>query len=367
MGCSPHSESINPIFMAQQKIIISRNLKADLKEELNGKTANGFFILVDSNTRKLCLPLLDEEILSKAKIIEIKANDDHKTLEALANVWTFLSQNGASRKSFMLNLGGGMVTDLGGFAASTFKRGIEYINIPTTLLGTVDAAVGGKTGINFNGLKNEIGVINPAESVIINTEFLKTLDKENFLSGFAEMIKHGLISTKEVWKHILEFDLDNINYEALTSLIDESVKVKEGIVKIDPTEKGIRKALNFGHTVGHAFESFAMSTGKPVLHGYAVAWGMIAELYLSFKKTGLDKETLQSGVRFIKENYGALGITCKNYDQLYEYMTHDKKNESDGRILFTLLGGIGDIKINTNVEKQDIFDALDFYRDTVGL
>ncbi|MCQ2219588.1 MAG: 3-dehydroquinate synthase [Paludibacteraceae bacterium] len=353
--------------MAQQKIIISHDLQADIKAEIAGKTASGLFILVDSNTHKLCLPLLGEEILSKAKVIEIPAGDDNKNLQSIADVWTFLSNNGASRKSFMINLGGGMVTDLGGFAASTFKRGMEYINIPTTLLGSVDAAVGGKTGINFNGLKNEIGVINPAESVIINSQFLKTLDKENFLSGYAEMIKHGLISSPEVWNHILSFDMDNIDYPALTNLIDESVRVKEEIVKIDPTEKGIRKALNFGHTVGHAFESYAMKVGTPKLHGYAVAWGMISELYLSYKKTGLDKTILREGVAFIKENYGALPITCKEYEQLYELMTHDKKNESDGRILFTLLGGIGDIKINTNVEKQDIFESLDFYRDTVGL
>ncbi len=353
--------------MAQQKIIISHDLQADVKAELKGKTTNGLFILVDSNTHKNCLPLLGEDIVSQAKIIEIPAGDDNKSLQSIADVWTFLSNNGASRKSFLINLGGGMVTDLGGFAASTFKRGMEYINIPTTLLGSVDAAVGGKTGINFNGLKNEIGVINPAESVIINAQFLKTLDKENFLSGYAEMIKHGLISTPEVWKHILEFDLDQVNYSSLTNLIDESVRVKEEIVKIDPTEKGIRKALNFGHTVGHAFESYAMKTGKPKLHGYAVAWGMIAELYLSYKKTGLDKAILREGVQLIKENYGALPITCKEYDLLYELMTHDKKNESDGRILFSLLGGIGDIKINTNVEKQEIFESLDFYRDTVGL
>ena len=353
--------------MAQQKIIISHDLQADVKAELKGKTTNGLFILVDSNTHKNCLPLLGEDIVSQAKIIEIPAGDDNKSLQSIADVWTFLSNNGASRKSFLINLGGGMVTDLGGFAASTFKRGMEYINIPTTLLGSVDAAVGGKTGINFNGLKNEIGVINPAESVIINTQFQKTLDKENFLSGYAEMIKHGLISTPEVWKHILEFDLDQVNYSSLTNLIDESVRVKEEIVKIDPTEKGIRKALNFGHTVGHAFESYAMKTGTPKLHGYAVAWGMIAELYLSYKKTGLDKEILREGVQLIKENYGALPITCKVYEQLYELMTHDKKNESDGRILFSLLGGIGNIRINTNVEKQEIFESLDFYRDTVGL
>lgn len=353
--------------MAQQRIIISYDLPSDLEASLIGKRGNGLFVLVDSTTRRCCLPLLGEEVLSEAKVIEIGAGDDCKTLETIANVWSFLSDNGASRKSVMLNLGGGMVTDLGGFAASTFKRGMEYVNVPTTLLGCVDAAVGGKTGINFNGLKNEIGVINPAGSVIIHSEFLKTLDRENFLSGYAEMIKHGLISSAEVWRHLLSFDTERIDYPALTRLIEESVRVKEEIVRMDPTEKGIRKALNFGHTVGHAFESYAMTVGHAKLHGYAVAWGMIAELYLSYKKTGLDKALLREAVDFIKEYYGALPITCKEYDQLYELMTHDKKNESDGRILFTLLGGVGDIKININVEKKEIFESLDFYRDTVGL
>lgn len=353
--------------MATQNIYISNDLKTDLEREIEGRNPGSIFILTDSNTRKICLHHLGENILSKAQLIEIPAGDDHKNLESISNVWLFLSNHGATRKSLMINLGGGMVTDLGGFAASTFKRGMDYINIPTTLLGAVDAAVGGKTGINFNGLKNEIGVINPAKSVIINAEFFRSLDKQNFLSGFSEMIKHGLISSPEIWNNILSFDLETIDYDRLPFIVKESVNVKEEIVKIDPTEKGIRKALNFGHTIGHAFESYALKSGKPVLHGYAVAWGMIAELYLSYKKTGLPKEELRRGVSLIKENYGSLYVTCKEYELLYELMTHDKKNEGDGRIMFSLLSGIGDIKINVDVDKQDIFEAIDFYRDSVGL
>ena len=260
-----------------------------------------------------------------------------------------------------------MVTDLGGFAASTFKRGMEYVNVPTTLLGAVDAAVGGKTGINFGGLKNEIGVINSSKSVVINADFFRTLDAENLRSGYAEMIKHGLISNTEIWKHILSFDLDNVDYNRLSELLLESISVKEKVVEIDPTEKGLRKVLNFGHTVGHAFESYAMEMGKPVLHGYAVAWGMISELYLSYKLLGFPKETLSTAVRMIKENYGALPIKCDVYDHLYDLMTHDKKNEGDGRILFSLLKNIGEIEINVAVSKKDILDSLDFYRETVGL
>ncbi len=351
-----------------QKVYITQNLVEDLRKECDGRAANGVFILVDENTRKLCLPLfMKDEFFGKVTVIEIKANDDHKTLESLASVWTSLQKNGATRKSLMINLGGGMVTDLGGFAASTFKRGMEYVNVPTTLLGAVDAAVGGKTGINFGGLKNEIGVINSSKSVVINADFFRTLDAENLRSGYAEMIKHGLISNVEIWKHILSFDLDNVDYNRLSELLLESISVKEKVVEIDPTEKGLRKVLNFGHTVGHAFESYAMEIGKPVLHGYAVAWGMISELYLSYKLLGFPKEALSTAVRMIKENYGALPIKCDIYDHLYDLMTHDKKNEGDGRILFSLLKNIGEIEINVAVSKKDILDSLDFYRETVGL
>ncbi|MBP5422734.1 MAG: 3-dehydroquinate synthase [Paludibacteraceae bacterium] len=326
------------------------------------------FVLVDANTKGLCLPLLREKVnILDDHIICIPAGDDNKGLESLAYVWQQLSEKGATRKSLLLNVGGGMVTDLGGFAASTFKRGIDYINIPTTLLGAVDAAVGGKTGINFNGLKNEIGVINPAQSVLIYVGFFKTLSQDNLFSGFAEMIKHGLISDTTVWKHICSADMENIDYNKLPELLSESISVKEKIVEIDPTEKNIRKALNFGHTIGHAFESRAIERGETKLHGYAVAWGMIAELYLSYKKCGFPKDILYQAISLIKEGYGAFPITCKEYDRLYELMTHDKKNEVKDTILFTLLSNIGEVKINTVVEKQEIFEALDFYCDSVGI
>ena len=346
----------------------SGSLLQQLHSECEGRTPQSVFILVDSNTKKLCLPaLMNDDFFSQVRVVEILANDDHKTLEALASVWTFLSQNKATRKSLLINLGGGMVTDLGGFAASTFKRGMEYINIPTTLLGAVDAAVGGKTGINFNGLKNEIGVINSSNAVLIDVNFFRTLDHHNFLSGYAEMIKHGLISNQKGWQDILDFDLDNVNYDALSSLLRESIAVKERVVEIDPTEKGLRKVLNFGHTVGHAFESYAMETGKPILHGFAVAYGMISELYLSYKLTGFPKDKLKQAVSLISSNYGCLPVTCDVYEHLYELMTHDKKNVGDGRILFSLLADVGDIKINQDVDKKMIFESLDYYRDVVGL
>lgn len=350
-----------------QNVYISDDIVSDLRRECSGWSADSVFILVDENTKSLCLPKIkSDDFFKDVRVVEIEANDDHKSLEALASVWMFLCNNGASRKSLLINVGGGMVTDLGGFAASTFKRGMKYVNVPTTLLGAVDAAVGGKTGINFNGLKNEIGVINPSKSVVIDVNFFKTLDRENFLSGYAEMIKHGLISNDSVWENVLTFDLKDIDYQKLPHLLKESINVKEMIVEKDPYEMNVRKSLNLGHTVGHAFESYAMQS-KTVLHGYAVAWGLIAELYLSYKKCGFPTDKLQRAVSLIKENYGVLNITCKQYEQLYELMTHDKKNEGDGRILFTLLKDVGVVEINVNVEKKDIFEALDFYRDSVGL
>ena len=254
-----------------------------------------------------------------------------------------------------------MVTDLGGFAASTFKRGINYINIPTTLLSMVDASVGGKTGFNFRGLKNEIGVFNNASSVILDTEFLKTLDRENILSGYAEMLKHGLIADERMWAELLSFDIEEPDLRQLNRMVADSVAVKQRIVTEDPTERGIRKALNLGHTAGHAFESLALRR-EPVLHGYAVAWGLICELYLSVVKTGFPTERMRQTVRFIQEHYGKMAITCDDYPELLELMTHDKKNVA-GVINFTLLGGIGDIRINQTATKEEIYEALDFYRE----
>ena len=373
--------------MEKQKIIISTKLETEVATAVGECERDRIFILVDETTEKLCLPLIAGfDCVRGAEIITIGATDENKTLESLTHVWSCLQQGGATRHSLMINLGGGMVTDLGGFAASTFKRGMNYINIPTTLLAMVDASVGGKTGINFGGLKNEIGVFSTAKSVILDTTFLKTMDHENICSGYAEMLKHGLIQREErgerreerdMWSELLNFDLDVIDYYQLGRMLEDSVKVKERIVEEDPTEKGIRKALNLGHTVGHAFEAFALrpmspmrpispmgpiSPIRPILHGYAVAYGLICELYLSTIKTGFPIEKMRQTVRFINENYGKMAITCDDYPTLLELMTHDKKNIGSD-INFTLLGDIGDIRINQTATKEEIEEALDFYRE----
>lgn len=346
-----------------QKDIVSGNLERDLVNAIAECEHDKIFILTDQTTHDMCLPKLQNFLCLKgAQSIVIKAGDTNKTLDSLAEVWTALSQGGATRHSLMINLGGGMVTDLGGFAASTFKRGIDFINIPTTLLAMVDASVGGKTGINFGGLKNEIGVFSDSKFVIINTQFLDTLDHDNICSGYAEMLKHGLISDERTWAELVTFDLDTPDLSQLQRMVAESIKVKERIVETDPHEHGIRKALNLGHTMGHAFESFAMRRGTPILHGYAVAYGLISELYMSARKTAFPTDRMHQTVRFIRENYGTFNITCDDYPTLIELMHHDKKNTS-GIINFTLLGNVGDIRINQTANEEEIKEALDFFRE----
>ena len=374
--------------MNPQKVVMSQNLEEVLTAAVADCEKDRLFILTDETTKALCLPVVEGfGCLKGAQIITIGATDTHKTLDSLSHVWEALGEGGATRHSLLINLGGGMVTDLGGFAASTFKRGINYINIPTTLLSMVDASVGGKTGINFRGLKNEIGVFNNAATVILDTQFLKTLDAENILSGYAEMLKHGLIDSESHWGELVSFDFERNSEERIVNseerignseerignsentwwmelqrMVEKSVAVKQRIVTEDPTEQGIRKALNLGHTAGHAFESFALKH-QPILHGYAVAYGLVCELYLSCIKTGFPTDKMHQTVNFIHEHYGKMSITCDDYPQLMELMTHDKKNVA-GIINFTLLGGIGDIRINQTATKDEIYEALDFYRES---
>lgn len=350
----------------EQRIVISENLQKDIAIAISECEHDKVFVLVDETTEKTCWPLVNRFLsLRNAQLIVIGSTDVHKNLETLSLVWKSLGEGGATRHSCLINLGGGMVTDLGGFAAATFKRGIDFINIPTTLLAMVDASVGGKTGINFNGLKNEIGAFREAHCVILNTTFLKTLDADNIRSGYAEMLKHGLISTERMWAELVSFplaELPNPQYlSQLQRMVADSVKVKEHVVNVDPRENGIRKALNFGHTFGHAFESWALKH-NPILHGYAVAFGMVCELYLSAIKTNFPSDKMRQTVAFIKENYGTLNITCDDYEELIELMTHDKKNKA-GVINFTLLGGIGDVKINQTATEEEMKEVLDFLRE----
>nr|WP_311453756.1 3-dehydroquinate synthase [uncultured Prevotella sp.] len=346
----------------KQRVIISKQLQTDLAEAIAECEHDRIFVLVDETTNKLCWALVKDYLcLKDAQTIVIGATDRRKNLDTLVHVWESLQQGKATRHSLLINLGGGMVTDLGGFAASTYKRGINFINIPTTLLAMVDASVGGKTGINFGGLKNEIGVFSDAEFVLLDTNWLRTLDEENIRSGYAEMLKHGLIADDTMWAELINFNLAQPNLRQLASMLNKSVRIKERIVTEDPHEKGIRKALNLGHTFGHAFESWAMKR-QPVLHGYAVAFGLIAELYLATTRTDFPTERMRQTVNFIRAYYGSLPITCNDYPELIELMHHDKKNRGN-EINVTLLGGIGDIRIDQTITEEDIKEALDFFRE----
>lgn len=364
----------NPIPMPN--VVISTDIIRCLGEAIADIDHDRLFVLCDTTTRRLCLPLVTPlRDVAEASCIVIPPADAHKSLETLCQVWTALQQGGATRHSLLVNVGGGMVTDLGGFAASTFKRGIPYINVPTTLLAMVDASVGGKTGINYGGLKNEIGVFSDPRVVLIDTAFLATLDHDGICSGYAEMIKHGLISHADHLRELLAWPLDDVTPEALQTLshlVRTSVAVKERIVTEDPLEHGLRKALNLGHTVGHAFESLALrgtclppagrSAEGGMLHGYAVAYGLVCELYLACVKTGFPTSVMRSVAQFIREHYGHLPITCNDYPTLIDLMRHDKKNTA-GTINFTLLAGVGDLRINQTATVEEIHEMLDFYRE----
>ena len=353
--------------MINYMIVKCTDIKAALNEFFSANAFDRYFLLTDENTMTCCLPLLKGvKQIDEASLITVRSGDEHKNIESLSYIWTVLGNGQATRSSLMISLGGGVITDIGGFAAATFKRGMANINIPTTLLGAVDAAVGGKTGINFNGLKNEVGSFAMPSRVFIDAMFYKTLSRTELLSGYAEMLKHALLSDVEALAELLNFDFDAPDYAALGEMTYRSVRIKEAIVAQDPREEGIRKALNLGHTVGHAFEALSHRMEEPVPHGYAVAWGLICELYLSHKTQGFPNTLLQQVVHFVREHYGVYAFDCKQYEALYEYMLHDKKNRS-GQVNFTFLKNAGEIAIDCHVTKEEVFESLDFYRESLGI
>jgi len=346
-------------------VIIAEPLKKALDRALSNCKPDKIFLLADENTAQHCLPILAQiEVVQHIPVMSIGVGEENKSVNSVAQVWHFLTENGADRKSLLINLGGGMIGDLGGFAAATFKRGIDFINIPTTLLAQVDASIGGKLGFNFSGLKNQIGLFSAPKYVIVTTDFLKTLDKENILSGYAEMMKHALIYSVEHWKKLKEFDLnaEELDLRQLQTLITKSVLIKNDFVQSDFREKGRRKALNFGHTFGHAIESLLIEQNRPVLHGAAVAHGMVCEMYLSHKKHALSIDLVNEVKEFVFENYGKLDGLLDSYDRILELMQHDKKNEKS-QINFTLISGLGDVEINQNCEELQLRQALDFYEN----
>lgn len=351
-----------------QNIIFTNRPDEAIENTLNTMDYAGIWILADTNTMVMARSLQSIcPSLSDAKTIEIEAGDNHKSLTQLSHVWQHLSEEGASRHSLLINIGGGMVTDLGGFAAATFKRGIRFINIPTTLLGAVDAAVGGKTGINFAGLKNEIGAFAPAHTVVISTNWFSTLPHDELTSGYAEMLKHALIDSQEALGKALSFNIDTPDFHALLPLLEHSVNVKRRIVTEDPHENGIRKALNLGHTAAHAFEALAMERNRPVAHGHAVAWGLVVDLVLSHMQLQFPADTLRAVAAFVERHYPAPEIKCPDYEHLIDLMRHDKKNIDRNHINFTLLRAPGKVVIDRTATPDDISTALDILRDLLHI
>jgi 3-dehydroquinate synthase len=330
-----------------------------LNEHLSENKYSNIFILADSGTNEHCLPVFlpNLETDLNIEIIEFEPGEENKNIETCVQLWNVLTELGADRKSLVINVGGGVVTDLGGFVASTFKRGIDFIHVPTTLLSMVDASVGGKNGVDLGNLKNQIGVINVPKMVLIDTEYLTSLPQNQMRSGLAEMLKHGLIFNKKYWDLFL--DLKNLNSDDLDILIHQSVEIKNSIVMQDPNENGIRKSLNFGHTLGHAIESYFLENENKttLLHGEAIAAGMILESYISLRKnliTNLEFQEIKSGIKNIFEH---IVFEEKDLQPILDLLIHDKKNEY-GTIQFALLDGIGNIKINQTVENELIIEAF---------
>ena len=333
-----------------------------LENLLKTETYSKIFVLVDENTNEHCLPYflanLPTEI--EIEIIEIEAGEENKNIYTSIDLWHTLIELDADRKSIMINLGGGVITDIGGFVASTYKRGIDFINVPTTLLAMVDASVGGKTGVDLGSLKNQIGVINEPKSVIVISKFLETLPTNQMRSGLAEMLKHGLIYDKNYWDKLKH--LNNLNTDDLDILIKQSIEIKNKIVSQDLKENGIRKALNFGHTLGHAIESYFLESEnkKQVLHGEAIAIGMILESYLSYKLELISKDSYAEIKYIITDVFEKISFNDSDIQKILDLLIFDKKNEF-GNIQFTLLNKIGESKINQTVDKSLILLAFEDY------
>lgn len=332
---------------------------ASLEPFIAARDYSHILVLVDINTNDNCLPVLQAAMpnITNYDIIEVDPGEENKNIDYCIGVWKTMLDFGADRKALMINLGGGVVTDMGGFAASTFKRGIDFIHIPTTLLSQVDASVGGKTGIDLDNVKNIVGTFTQPQAVFISTQFLKTLDHRQIASGFAEVIKHGLIKDKKLYEECKRIDLNAIDI----AIIHRSVEIKNNVITQDPLEKGLRKILNFGHTIGHAIEGYSLYNDKnPLLHGEAIGIGMICEAWLSHKYLGLSESDLKDISTTFLNIYAPYHYSKDQYSTFLELMKNDKKNESN-QIGFALLAAIGDCKFNIYVNEDDIQLALDYY------
>lgn len=352
---------MQPVASNEYSVFFNESGYDALNNLLSAKKYSAIFVIADTNTSEHCLPAFLPNVATETaiEIIEIENGESFKTIETCLEIWNILSEFGADRKSVIINLGGGVITDLGGFVAATFKRGIEFVNVPTTLLGMVDASIGGKNGVDLGSLKNQVGTINSPEMVLVDPTFLKTLPQNEMRSGLAEMLKHGLIADAGYWGNFK--DLDKLDFADFDELIHRSIVIKNTIVMQDPTENGIRKALNFGHTLGHAIESRFLLTGKPVLHGEAVAAGMTLESFIAMHKKLLTREEYLEIKSALRNIFEPLVFTAEDIAGILELLVHDKKNEY-GSVLFALLDGIGSIAINHTAENDVIRAAFSDYK-----
>lgn len=338
------------------QVLVTENIKSALADFFSQHSFTGIFLLVDEHTEKHCLPVI-QDVLPEHWLFCIKPGESYKTLATCEQIWGAMTQAGIDRKALMINLGGGVIGDMGGFCASTYKRGISFINMPTTLLSQVDASVGGKLGIDFQGFKNHIGVFTDPLKVFIDAQFLKTLPERELRSGFAEVIKHGLIFDQTYFDDIKQKGLYRSDW---SKVIEASVEIKSAVVDKDPKESGLRKILNFGHTIGHGIETTFLNSEKHLLHGEAIAIGMIMEAYLSTKTCGLSESSLSELSDFLIKVYNPLPIDQDQFEPILENIMQDKKNEGKS-IRMSLLKSIGVCAYDIPIGQQDIIDSLFFF------
>ncbi len=344
---------------SQYTILLGGNAGAHLSTFLKKHSYSKLFVLMDENTYEKCYPplLLSTVELSDAELMIIDPGEENKSIEVATQLWRSLNESEADRHSLLINLGGGIITDLGGFVASCFKRGMDFIHIPTSLLAMIDASVGGKTGINLDHFKNQIGLFSTPKQIIIDPHFLETLPQKQLLSAYAEMLKHGLIANKKYWDDLC--NLSQINSTQLQSFIEDSIQIKKRVVEEDPTEKGLRKILNFGHSIGHAIESYYLTSEKAFTHGEAVALGLLAEAYLSVKILNLDPSELKQIEQIIRSHYSFTPIQEDHLEEIANLVMHDKKKEGS-HLNFSLLKKIGQTEINIQVTQNEILNALKY-------
>lgn len=332
-----------------------------LNQFLKEHNPSKIFILVDENTHEYCLPILLPNLETNApfELIEVEAGEENKNIATATQLWEILADFEADRKSLMMNLGGGVITDMGGFVASTYKRGIPFVNIPTSLLAMSDASIGGKTGIDLQYLKNIVGTFANAQQIFVYPDFLKTLPFEELRSGFAEMLKHGLIADEKHWEDLIS--ISELTPENIAPYIERSMQIKQEVVEIDFKEQNIRKTLNFGHTIGHAVESLFLKSDKIIPHGEAVALGMICETKLAELEQLIDKNTSDTVIEKIRLFYPYISINHFSDEEIMTLMVNDKKN-SESKINFSLITGIGTCNFNYNPSTENILKALEYYR-----